>query len=146
MRRGVFALTLFLLLSTALVNLYAAYLSLVRASLSYQGQMMDADESFYLARNFEFDARRMIATGGNLSHWRSKGNLSFGSAYDSCVQTGLSWDEFRNRTFRGGHFLALGFAPACVTLEVDYKNFKTLGVLKSPLCINTSSRLLSCSP
>ena len=145
MRRGVFALTWFLLLSTALSNLYVAAREIQEQFIKLQGTLMDADEAFYLARNFEWDVKQQLSEGKlNLSYWYSRGNVSYGVAGTSCVQVDAPLEVFINKTFKDGHFQGYGFAPACITFEVHYKTFKTLGVLKSPKCLNASSPLLFC--
>ena len=139
MFRGVFALTWFLLLSTTLVGLYSLNLQLDKKSLSVQGSLMDADEAFYLARNFEWD----FAQTHNISYWKTKGDIVYGTKVGTkCVQSNLAFKDFLEKT--KNLTLGLGLGPSCVTLEIEYKNFKTLGVLKSPVCVNLSLPSLSC--
>jgi hypothetical protein len=114
--------------------------SLVSRSVSIQSKLIDADEAFYKARNFEWD----FANTHNIEYWKTKGNLSYGVALSSkCEQISLPFKKFleKSKNLSSG----IGFGPSCVTLEIEYKNFKTFGVLKSPVCVNLSLPSLSCS-
>lgn len=155
MRRGVFALTFFLLLATALVDLYAMHGRLVRAEMRNQAVLMDASEAFYLARNFEHDFRRSLAlneTEDFLRHWSGRGDLTYGHFRDypekGCEQADLGFEEFLGRAVkRDGDviwFTPIGSDVSCVVLRVHKGGFKTYGVIKSTVCVNVSSPLFLC--
>jgi hypothetical protein len=155
MRRGVFAIAWYLLLSTTLVDLYLIYNGLIFSELSTQGTLMDAEEAFYAARNFEFDFRSALkkgTTGEFLEYWGSRGNLTYGYLSEfpekSCEQANATFDEFLNSTVlkRDGLliFSPVGARRSCVALEIDLHRFKTYGIVVSTVCVNTSSPLFLC--
>ena len=153
MCRGVFAITWFLLLGITLTNMYLAYAKLLSSELKNQGDLMDAEEAFYKARNFEFDFKRAVASGETkefYDYWSSQGSLVYGSFQEfpekHCKQTDDSFELFLSKTLSENPLLfsPIGQEQACVTLAVEYGKFKTFGIIKSTVCINTSSRLFLC--
>ncbi len=148
MRRGVFAITWFFLLASTLVNLYAIYGTLVSSELKNQGVLMDADEAFYMARNFEYDFRRAVVDG-EVENFKERWNFTYGNWQDGrCVQVNVSLDEFLNMTIlqRGNTliFSPLMTGRSCLAAEVRHQYFKTYGVVVSTVCINRSSPLFLC--
>lgn len=155
MCRGMFAMTWFLLLSSTLTNLYLMYDTLIFSEIESQGVLMDAEELFYLARNFEYDFNKMLIEDNSenfLNYWSRKGNLTYGIFSEfgkkACIQVDLSFEEFLNSTVLYRDNLIL-FSPletgkSCVTLEIKHQNFKTYGAVVSTICVNTSSPLLLC--
>ena len=155
MCRGVFAMTWFFLLASTLVNVYLMYSGLMSSETENQGTLMDAEEAFYMARNFEYDFKRALSEGELRQfheYWSSKGTLTHGYFQEfpekECIQSSQPFEEFVDTATleQGG---ALVFSPTaagqtCVTLAVDYGKFKTLGVIKSTVCVNTSSPLFLC--
>jgi len=153
MCRGVFAITWFLLLGMTLTNMYLAYSTLLSSELKNQGERMDAEEAFYMARNFEFDFKRAVAQGDTqefYDYWSSQGNLVYGIFHEfpekHCEQADMSFKGFLSQTLSKNPLLfsPIGQEQTCVVLDVQYGKFKTLGVIKSTVCINTSSRLFLC--
>ena len=151
MCRGVFAMTWFLLLGTSLINLYAAYSHMIDIELEGQGTLMDAEEAFYGARNFEFEFMRAVAENElERFHERWPG-LIYGYFQEfpekECIQTQETFSEFMSRALSRSEpvlFSPIGGKQTCLTHETNYGKFKTRGVIKSTVCINTSSPLFLC--
>jgi len=155
MRRGVFAITWFLLLSTTLVDLYVMHEKLIFSEIRSQGILMDAEEAFYRARNFEIDFKKSLAAGREaefFNYWSSIGTLSFGYFVEfpekGCEQVALPFIEFLNSSILKREnlliFSPIGTRRTCIALEINHQNFKTYGVVVSTLCVNTSSPLFLC--
>jgi len=144
----VFAITWFFLLASTLANLYAVYDVLVSSELKNQGVLMDADEAFYMARNFEHDFKRALADG-EMEGFGERWNFTYGSWQDGrCVQVNMSLDEFLNLTVLQREdtiiFSPLMTGRSCLAMEVRHQYFKTYGVVVSTVCINKSSPLFLC--
>jgi hypothetical protein len=148
-------MTWFMLLSSTLVDLYLMHNCLVFSEIASQGVLMDAEEAFYKARNFEHDFKRAVAwntTDEFLEYWSSVGELTYGVFSEfpekGCKQTDSSFIAFLDSTVLRRHniiiFSPMGFDESCITLEVEHQGFKTYGVVVSTVCINTSSPLLLC--
>jgi hypothetical protein len=155
MRRGVFAIGWFFLLASALVSVYSMKALILSEQARNDGLLMDAEEAFYTARNFEADFRRAMVSGEFekfLSYWGGRGKLTYGHFQDypekACIQTSQSFSNFiENAVQNQGETVV--FSPdaegqTCVVLEVDYKEFKTYGIIKSLICAGSSSFSQSC--
>ncbi|MBR9681001.1 MAG: hypothetical protein GOU98_04230 [Candidatus Altiarchaeota archaeon] len=150
MRRGVFALTWFLLVSLTLISLYATKATLLNLELKKQSELMDAEELFYQARNFEFDFFKAVSNH-NLdefyNYWDTQGDLNYGYFDYSnllCEQVSFSFTEFINNQKIQEDSVIFFENSLCVTLSLEDSGFKTFGVVVSPICINTSSQYFSC--
>lgn len=153
MSRGVFALTWFLLLATALINIYTTYDRLISTELSAQATLMDAEETFYLARNFEHEFRYAIANDRLNSfqdYWSVRGNLTHGTMHPferRCIPSDQPFVKFvRSATRKTGSLVYLDplHGQTCITLAIKNGKFKTYGVITSTLCVDPSSPSLSC--
>ena len=155
MLRGVFAIGWFFLLASTLISLVSMKNLLISDEVEVQSILMDAEETFYIARNFEFDFKKRVVENnfeGFLQYWGTRGKVNYGFFSDvfekQCVQTDSTFEDFLNEVLLRRQDYTL-FSPinqmkTCVTLEIDYKNFKTYGAIISLTCISNSSPLLSC--
>ena len=151
MRRGVFAITSFLLFSLAFINLYALYAIFLESYLNTTSQILDGEETFFKARNFETSFVFSALEGkSKLLEWYNYWKPVYGY-YDElrgCVQVNESFEEFIDEIMRFYNetiFIeAYKQKSSCIAKEINYKGFKTTGMIRSPLCINVSSPLSSC--
>ena len=155
MCRGVFAITWYLLLSATLVDLYLIHNQLIFSELSTQGTLIDAEEAFYKARNFEFDFKKSLKEKDFqdfVEYWSSQGNFTYGYFLEfpekTCEQINITFAEFLDLTVLEREnlliFSPIGARRTCVALEIDLHRFKTYGAVVSTVCVNTSSPLLLC--
>jgi hypothetical protein len=155
MRRGVFAIGWFFLLASALTAVYSMKALVLSEQTRNDGLLMDAEEAFYTARNFEADFRKTMVSGEFerfRNYWSGRGRLIYGHFQDypekACVQTSRSFQDFVEKNVQERGDIVV-FSPdeegqTCVVLEVDYKEFKTYGIIKSLICASRSSFLQSC--
>ena len=149
MRRGMFALLAFLVASTSFVNLLILGSSLYSSYLNTTAKIADAEEAFYRVRNFEQSfVLSAVKGGGELERWYSYWKPTYGYWSGECVQVDEPFDVFISRVLKkygNKIFLeAYGTHESCLYLPVDYKGFKTYALIRSPLCINTTSPFSSC--
>ncbi len=148
MRRGVFTSLIFLVVSTTVVNILSYYFMLEDTRLNYESRILDAEEAFYRARNFE-TSFRIAAASGSLDEWYSYWKPVYGirGVMGDCIQVNESFEDFTRQVMRraGDRIFVEAFRgePSCIFLNVSYKGFKTIGAIVSPLCINVSSPLSS---
>ena len=150
MRRGVFALTWFFLVSSILIGLYATKTSLLNLELQKQSELMIAEELFYQARNFEFDFFKAVSSNQLntfYDYWITQGDLQYGYfdySNKKCEQIDTPFIRFINDQKIQESHLILFENSFCVTLGLEDSGFKTFGAIVSPICINTSSQYFSC--
>ncbi len=155
MLRGVFAIGWFFLLASTLISLVSMKNLLISNEVEVQSVLMDAEEAFYTARNFEFDFKKRVAENNFddfLQYWETRGDVTYGFFSDvfekQCVQTDSTFEVFLDEVLLQRKeytlFSPINKAKTCVTLEINYKNFKTYGVITSLTCISNVSPLLSC--
>ena len=146
MRRGVFAMTLFLLFSTSLVNLILIHNELIEKSLNQTSEIMKAEEVFYMSKDFEISFVKSALRGySQIETWSSHWNITYGfvsPSGDECIQASEPFSSFIRKVVRyekNGVFLdAYGPYRSCITTTFELEGFKTRGVITSPLWINGS--------
>ena len=128
---------------------------LVSNDLDVQSKLMNAEEAFYIARNFEYDFKRRVSEDDFetfFEYWETKGNITYGffsNIFENqCIQTEQSFGDFLDSALLKREdyimFSPIGPQKTCVVLEIHYKDFKTYGVITSLKCIGKSSPLFSC--
>ena len=151
MCRGVFAVTSLIIFSLAISSLFSIYSQIRSNFLNYTSTILNGEEAFYRARNFETSFRFAVANG-RINEWFTYWKPVYGF-YDDingrCVQVNDSFEKFLNKTLKiyGGRAVLEPYqkAPSCLSKEIIYKGFKTRGMIRSTLCINLSSPLFLCS-
>jgi len=147
MRRGMFAMTAFLLASLTLINLFSLHTGILENHLNTTSKILDGEETFYRARNFE-SSFIFAVLSGKTDTWYDYWKPTYG--YFSgmqCKQVNMSFQDFLNEILhdRGDYITIdpyLG-AQTCVVKEIDYKGFKTMGIIRSTLWIDKHSPLSS---
>ncbi|MBR9681787.1 MAG: hypothetical protein GOV00_03235 [Candidatus Altiarchaeota archaeon] len=145
MCRGMFNMILFLLMASTTINLYAIHATLINQELESQATYLDAEELFYIARNFESDFFQTSTSTEKIVAWYSVWSSQqppiygyFSHTTSTCVQVEESFEVFVNRVFRFENksmFMeAYGEKESCIFLSLEKGGFKTFGVLKSPIC------------
>ena len=145
-----FSILSFFLIAGIFANLYTIHSEFWRSYLNTSSKVLDGEEVFYRARNFE-SSFILSAVEGNLIEWYDYWRPVYGY-YDElkgkCVQVDEEFNEFVQEIVKIYEKKIVMEAyqnhSSCLFFPVNSKGFKTLGILKSPLCINKSSPLSSC--
>ena len=154
MCRGVFSISLFLIITSSLISLFSTQLVLEHKYLNTSLTIIEAQELFYLSKNAEWSFQDSLFAKDEPSvlsqltdwknYWTKKGKLRYGRYLDetTCLETALSWQDFLEKTItlvgNSTYFTGFGLEKACIFIELEKRNFKTLATIISPECAGSS--------
>ncbi|MBR9680144.1 MAG: hypothetical protein GOU99_03790 [Candidatus Altiarchaeota archaeon] len=150
MCRGVFSLSLFLIIASSLISLFSTQLVLEHKQLNTSLTIIEAQELFYLSKNIEWSFQDSLLANNEISartqltdwknYWSKIGVVRYGKYLDetTCLETAISWQAFLEKTItvvgNSTYFTGFGLEKACIFIELEKRNFKTLATIISPEC------------